>query len=73
MEAVGQQTGRCVGTMPRRAFLSAGLTGLGGLTLADLFAARARAGNPIKPGSHGPSMIVVWLWGGPKRLDRVCL
>jgi hypothetical protein len=55
--------------MPRRAFLRTGLTGLSSLGLADLLAAEARAGVPVSAGSAGPSMIVIWLWGGPSHLE----
>ncbi|MCA1684415.1 MAG: DUF1501 domain-containing protein [Planctomycetia bacterium] len=60
---------RCEGATPRRAFLRTGLTGLSAMGLADLLAARATAGAPVSPGSAGPSMIVVWLWGGPSHLE----
>lgn len=56
----------CRGTMPRRAFLRTGLTGLSTLGLAELLAARARAGDSS---ATGPSMIVVWLWGGPSHME----
>src|SRR5205823_4699345 len=55
----------CLGTFPRRAFLRASLTGLSSLGLADLL--RLEADGAGKPG--GPSMIVVWLWGGPSHLE----
>src|SRR3954452_21573891 len=62
--------GRCVGTLPRRALLRSGLTGLTTLGLADLLAATARAAPEGRPsGGAGPSMIVVWLWGGPSHLE----
>jgi hypothetical protein len=59
----------CRGTLPRRAFLRTGLTGLSTLGLAELLAARARAGEPPGAGGPGPSMIVVWLWGGPSHME----
>ena len=57
----------CDGTS-RRNFLKAGALGLGGLSLADLLAARsaaAEAGRPVKNTS------VVWLWlgGGPTHIE----
>ncbi|MEI8378722.1 MAG: DUF1501 domain-containing protein [Planctomycetota bacterium] len=57
----------CDGTT-RRNFLKAGALGLGGLSLADLLAARtkaAEAGRPVK------STSVVWLWlgGGPTHIE----
>src|SRR5262249_10656557 len=57
----------CEGTLPRRAFLRTGLTGLSALGLSDLLRLQARAG-PGRP-AGGPSMIVVWLWGGPSHLE----
>src|SRR5262249_54553439 len=61
------QTSPCEGTLPRRAFLRTGLTGLTSLGLADLLRLQARSGgtSPV----NGQSMIVVWLWGGPSHLE----
>ncbi|QDV34788.1 DUF1501 domain-containing protein [Tautonia plasticadhaerens] len=65
-------TARCEGTLPRRAFLRASLTGLSTLGLADLLRLEARAGgeggSAAGPRS-GPSIIVVWLWGGPSHME----
>ncbi|RUL87067.1 DUF1501 domain-containing protein [Tautonia sociabilis] len=64
--------GRCEGTLPRRAFLRAALTGLSGLGLADLLRleAAARGDGPAPSGpSPGPSIILVWLWGGPSHME----
>ena len=58
----------CEGTLKRRAFLRAGLTGLSTLTLSDLLRLRGTAG-PAET-SDGPSIIVVWLWGGPATWRR---
>ena len=57
----------CEGTLKRRAFLRAGLTGLSTLTLSDLLRLRGSAGPAGT--SDGPSIIVVWLWGGPSHLE----
>lgn len=63
----------CEGTLPRRAFLRASLTGLSTLGLADLLRLEARAGRSAATDSsapaRGPSMIVVWLWGGPSHME----
>lgn len=63
--------GRCLGTLPRRAFLQAGLAGWGSLGLADLLrcesAAASSAGNTAN--RREKSMIVVWLWGGPSHME----
>src|SRR4051812_20990476 len=61
-------TASCPGTMPRRAFLRAGLTGLSALGLADLLRLQARGGVAVA-GAPGPSIIVVWLWGGPSHME----
>ena len=58
----------CEGTLPRRAFLRTGLTGLSTLGLADLLRLQAHAGETPRA-AFGPSMIVVWLWGGPSHIE----
>lgn len=64
------QITRCPGTLPRRAFLSAGLAGAAGLTLVDLLRAESRAGGSSQSSSHSDkSMIVLWLWGGPSHME----
>jgi len=50
--------------MSRRAILRAGTLGLTGLTLADLLRVRAR-GAATPRGGDDPSIILVWLDGGP--------
>jgi hypothetical protein len=64
---------RCEGTLPRRSFLRASLTGLSTLGLADLFrleAAAAGAGAGMGTGAKsGPSIILIWLWGGPSHME----
>ena len=57
----------CEGTLERRAFLRAGLTGLSTLTLSDLLRLRGSAGPAETSG--GPSIIVLWLWGGPSHME----
>lgn len=59
--------GICEGTLPRRAFLRSGLSGLSALSLADLLRLQGRASESDAAG--GPSIIVVWLWGGPSHLE----
>ncbi len=58
----------CEGTLPRRAFLRASLTGLSSLGLADLLRLQSSAGSRSGP-QAGPSIIVVWLWGGPSHME----
>lgn len=63
----------CPGTLPRRAFLRAGLAGWGALSLADLLrceALSAPAASATLPAlAHDRSMIVLWLWGGPSHME----
>ncbi len=60
----------CEGTLPRRAFLRSSLTGLSTLGLADLLRLEGRAGTTGGDGpKRGPSIIVVWLWGGPSHME----
>jgi uncharacterized protein (DUF1501 family) len=54
------------GPMPRRTFLRLGLGGLGGLTLSELFRARAKAGPASR---ERTALIVVWLHGGASHLE----
>src|SRR3954463_397456 len=53
--------------LSRRDFLKVGALGVGGLTLADLFRARAQAG--VSAGSPGKAIIMVYLNGGPSHVD----
>lgn len=58
--------GRCPGpVLPRRAVVSAGTLGVGGMALADLL--RARAQGAATP--RQTSVIFVWLPGGPPHLE----
>jgi hypothetical protein len=58
----------CPGTMPRRAFLRAGVAGVGGLFLGDLLRAQANAAAGAASASD-KAMIVLWLWGGPSHME----
>ena len=49
----------------RRGFLKAGLLGAGGLSLAQLLRAEARADNSTRPNS----VIILWMRGGPSHID----
>ena len=60
---------RCDGTLPRRAFLQAGLAGWGALGLADLLRLEAQACAASHASSSRKSMIVLWLWGGPSHME----
>lgn len=54
----------CGGPVRRREFLRAGLLALGGLSLADVIAARA-----AQPVASDTSVILFWMWGGPSQLE----
>jgi len=56
----------CPGPISRRSFLRAGTLALGGASLADLLAARARAGSTRSPET---SVILFWMWGGPSQFE----
>lgn len=53
----------CRGPLSRRTFLRAGTLALGGLTLADLLAARGADTGP------DTAVILFWMWGGPSQLE----
>ena len=55
----------CPGPMPRREFLRVGTLALGGVTLSDVLAARAAAGET----NRETSVILFWMWGGPSQLE----
>ncbi|HWB09449.1 MAG TPA: DUF1501 domain-containing protein [Pirellulales bacterium] len=56
---------RCRGPLPRREFLRFGTLALGGLTLSEMLAARAAAGQATSENS----VILFWMWGGPSQLE----
>lgn len=58
-------SGRIAPRVNRRVAVKAGLLGLGGLTLADMF--RLRATGAAK--NTGKSVVLVWLDGGPSQLE----
>ena len=55
---------RCPGTVNRRAFLRAGATVLGGLSLGNLLRLEAQTQR-----SSPKSVIVLWLWGGASHME----
>jgi Protein of unknown function (DUF1501) len=59
----------CAGTLPRRAFLRASLTGLSALGISDLMRLQEAGAASATGPAGGPSMIVVWLWGGPSHME----
>ncbi len=54
----------CTG-LTRRSFVQGGLLGLGGLTLADFFAAQAQGQTPARD----TAVILFWLSGGPGHME----
>src|SRR5437016_2133526 len=52
----------------RRSFLKAGILGTAGLSLSDLLRHEAR-GNTPTPGGRLPSVIILWMRGGPSHID----
>ena len=54
----------CSGPPSRREFLRAGVLALGGLSAAQLAAARETATGP-----KDTSVILFWMWGGPSQLE----
>ncbi|MCA9028836.1 MAG: DUF1501 domain-containing protein [Planctomycetaceae bacterium] len=56
---------RCSGPLRRREFLRAGALALGGITLSDVLAQRAAAGEA----SADTTVILFWMWGGPSQLE----
>jgi hypothetical protein len=53
----------------RRSFLKAGLLGASGLALADLLRAEARSPARKTRGGREPSVIILWMRGGPSHID----
>ena len=53
----------------RRGFLRAGMLGMAGLGMADLFRAEARTPERPTKGGREPSVIILWMRGGPSHMD----
>ncbi len=53
----------------RRSFLRAGVLGVAGLALADLLRHEARADAAPTRGGRKPSVIILWMRGGPSHID----
>jgi hypothetical protein len=54
-------------TADRRSFLKAGILGAAGLSLAELLRHEARAGQSAD--ARKPSVIILWMRGGPSHID----
>ncbi|MGE4004239.1 MAG: DUF1501 domain-containing protein, partial [Planctomycetaceae bacterium] len=55
----------CAGPLRRREFLRAGALALGGVTLPEVLARQAAAGQV----GAETSVILFWMWGGPSQLE----
>ena len=53
----------------RRGFFKTGAFGAAGLSLPGLLAAEARANTPVSAKSRPPSVIILWMRGGPSHID----
>ncbi len=67
--AVGCAEFRRTLRMDRRAFLKAGLLGAAGLSLGSLLRQEAQAGPDVAVGGRLPSVILLWMRGGPSHID----
>ncbi|MFO0876437.1 MAG: DUF1501 domain-containing protein [Gemmataceae bacterium] len=56
-------------TPDRRSFLRAGVLGATGLSLAGLLREEGRANSPRTRGGREPSVIILWMRGGPSHID----
>jgi hypothetical protein len=65
LRVVGGAGSNCAG-ITRRNFVQAGLAGLGGLALGDLFRLQAA---PARPSAKEASVILFWLSGGPGHME----
>jgi uncharacterized protein (DUF1501 family) len=65
MLLIGRQTARTCQTLSRRAFLQVGASSVLGLSLADLLKQRTYGNTQ----GSAKSVVLLWLWGGPSRLD----
>jgi hypothetical protein len=55
--------------MDRRGFLKAGILGSAGLSLGELLRAEAKASTTTTSGKRTPSVIILWMRGGPSHID----
>jgi hypothetical protein len=55
--------------LTRRDFVKAGMLGAAGLTLGDVLRAEAQAPRRSAAGGRMPSVIILWMRGGPSHLD----
>src|SRR5579885_806631 len=55
--------------LDRRGFLRAGMLGTAGLTLSDLLRLEASTPARTAKGGRNPSVIILWMRGGPSHID----
>jgi hypothetical protein len=55
--------------MTRRSFVRAGMLGAAGLSLADLLRLEARGSAGTSSSKRKPSVIILWMRGGPSHID----
>jgi hypothetical protein len=55
--------------LTRRDFVKAGMLGTAGLSLGELLRNEARASRPTGAGRRLPSVIILWMRGGPSHID----
>jgi hypothetical protein len=55
--------------MERRGFLKAAMLGAAGLSLPELLRAEAKSNGPKSVGGRAPSVIILWMRGGPSHID----
>src|SRR5262249_20570984 len=65
LRIVGSRGTDCTG-VTRRSFLQAGILGLGGFTLSDLFRAQSAQAAPSKKKNN---VILMWMSGGPGHME----
>jgi hypothetical protein len=68
-ERVGCADCRQTFQIDRRSFLKAGVLGTAGLSLADLLRAEAGAAGTGRTPKRLPSVIILWMRGGPSHID----
>lgn len=60
---------RHLSELDRRSFLKAGILGTMGLSLGDVLRAEAQSTQSGRPPKRTPSVIILWMRGGPSHID----
>ncbi|HUY90787.1 MAG TPA: DUF1501 domain-containing protein [Pirellulales bacterium] len=66
---MNREHGLCRGPATRREFLTAGMLGVGGMTLPELFRRQAQAAEAGAAVDQETSVIFIWMPGGPPHMD----